>query len=535
MIFQDENELIETIKKYAKKPCETIYEGRKEKKILEALVYGENFDILLEKIEQKEDDEKIKIRKKYSRNVVDLFERVLRPLDNVYSAIGTNKDYDLPESIKKNYISKISNIRDNKSLESWLEYNWFKSNYITDPAGGVMLEYKDNKVYPTLKSSECIRAYDAKGQNVDFIIFEPKEVLENSLLFSKIRVVDDLKDYEVIKLGNDYIVNYDNTFEHPFGQVPFIINSNLTDADGDCRISIIEKIVPLTKEYARDQSIKTLYKFSHGFPIFWRYVVTCSKCHGKGKTDDGATCSECDGHGFYRKRDVTDVVTLPIPKDGESKLAPDIAGFIAPELETWNQYIKELDLAEIMCSDTLFGSHIETGTKETATGRYIDAQPIITKLNTFGDVCQWVEWQLSEWIANFYDLTKPREKEVVQINYGRNYIIESPDVLLAKYADAKAKGVSTVVLDRLLGEYITSKYKTNPNALNENLKKLKIEPYVHYTVNEVFDIMGQLEAQKKMLFAEWWSTDANPNEDIDILTEKFNKFATNKIKIDEQD
>jgi hypothetical protein len=63
-----------------------------------------------------------------------------------------------------------------------------------------------------------------------------------------------------------------------------------------------------------------------------------------------------------------------------------------------------------------------------------------------------------------------------------------------------------VILDRKMTEYLTSKYKNDPETLKTELLKKDLEPYVHYSIDTVLKVYGRNEAQKKGLFADWWET-----------------------------
>lgn len=495
MIQQD---AIQSILQANIRPSQSIIKARQTNKELEALVLGVDFHELLIKIEHKEDDQKANVRRKYARSMQDVFERIMRPLDNVYSATGGSKTYTVPSPI---VIEQITQINKGQTLESWLHQNWLKTS-ITDPAGVTMLEYKDNKSYPTYKNIHTIRAYKSYGQQLEWIMFEPTKIGSDMY----VRFIDDEFDYMYKQMGSVFTLDEEKTFKHPYGYCPCVINSALVALDGITRLSAFDNVVLIAKEYLRDLSVKSLYKFLHGFPIFWRYAVQCKKCSGSGKHGDGK-CPDCDGHGFYVKRDVTDAVILAAPESNDDvKLAPDIAGFIAPELETWRKYDSELDMAEKLMHNTIWGTTVKDEESSTATGRYIDVQPVINSLHAWADVAEYVEWWLSELQANFYVPTKRKDVSVVQIMYGRNYIIESPTALLQRYHEAKTNNDTTAVLDQLMKEWITAKYKNNPQTLNEELKRIQVEPYIHYTVDQVQKVFGDDEAQEKMMFSRFWVT-----------------------------
>lgn len=502
MILKDEHEVIALIKAN-EKVTGKITEARKYSTKLNALINGHNFlTELIDRIEHIESDAKAKARKKYSRNIKDYFERILLPIENVFSSNGFVKKYNLKnKNILTKVLDAVGDIKDGKSIERYTEKIWMPL-YHSDPSGVIMMEYKKDskKPYPTYKSINAIRNYIEKGQLLEVIIFEPVQIDDKRNLW---RVVDDKKDWFIIQEGNTYSLS-DKTFEHPFGEVPAFIISDIVDNTTKQRLSPIDKIIGVSEEYARDLSIKTIFKFLHGFPIHWRYISVCKSCNGTSKKGTDS-CPDCDGYGYYRKKDVTDLVTLPLPDKDDSKVAPDIAGYISPDIETWDKFTTELDYLEKKSFETHWGTVVEKQQNETATGRFIDIQPVNNKLNKYANAAEWVEWKISEWVVNYIDQTKDKNKSVVLISYGRRYIIDNPDTILKNYLDAKKNNANNTILDKLLEEYLTTKYKNDPQWLREELVKSRIEPYVHLSIAEVKEIFSPEEAKKKIFFSNWYS------------------------------
>lgn len=528
MTFQTEQEIFDLIKKNKTVPI-NIIKAREQHKELNALYNGKAFiDELVSKIESIESEAKINIRKKYSRDIKDFFERLLLPVDNVFSSNGVIKKYDVKnaDTLKK-VLSAISDLKDGKSIERYVETTWMPL-YHYDPNGLIMMEYVNGaaKPYPTYKSINKIRNYLPKGQTLEWLLFEPTKTKEGNQVW---RFVDDKKDYSILQQGETYSIIEDKTFEHPFGSVPALIVSDIIDMQAEIRLSAIDKIVPTAKEYARDLSIKTIYKFLHGFPIHWRYVSICQGCSGTKKKGEGK-CTDCDGYGYYRSKDVTDLVTLPLPQKEDAKIAPDISGYISPDLNTWKQFNEELEYLEQKSFETHWGTKAEKQNNETATGRFIDVQPVVNRLNKYANVAEWVEWKLTEWTINYIDATKNKNQSVSLIVYGRRYIIDSPDTLLNNYLKAKKEGANTTVLDRLMEEYLSAKFRNDPEWLRSELIKVKLEPFVHASIDEAKATFGIDAANKKIFFAEWFNSSLI-NEDISKLKEKFE--ADWKLKLEE--
>jgi hypothetical protein len=538
MTFETVEQVIELIKKFDQVP-KWVEDARKYHKDLKALVYGEEFAEKLLRIEHIESEKRAGARKKYSRSIQDLNERLLRLIDNVYTATGGSKEYKFPsEASKKQLIRAITNNRDGKSLEKWLQTFWSKDLYIVDPSGVVFLEYladSENPPYPTYKSIDNIRSYEHSGQNLEWILFEPQTVkITDEKEITYIRFVDDETDYRFIKDSDTYFLVEELTFDHPFGKCPGLLNSNIERLGNKKIFSLIDNLIGMEEEMLRDQSVLTIYKFQNGFATPIRPVILCPSCHGRGKTGTDS-CADCDGKGIILNRDVTDEISVPVPldKDLAYNLPPGLFTYMSPDLETWDQYIKEFDRNEIKCSNTLWGTHKERFENErTAFETFVDTQPVTTKLSEISEVAEFMEHQLTEWIANYISPTKDKDEPVTIISYGKTFIIEPPEAIMEKYRTNKEAGVSTVVLDRQLFEYITSKYKNNPRVLFTELLKKELEYYVHFSVDEVQTTMGQTEAQKKMLFTDWWETidtDQLMATDVEKLKAERDKWADEQL------
>ena len=172
-----------------------------------------------------------------------MFNRLFQPIDNIYYASGGLKDYDIQESIKKEFLSKIANIRDNKTLSEWVQQNAVQL-FNTDPNGLIFIEYKDQEAYPTYKSIDAIRYYKSKGQIVDYVVFEPY-VKETKTYW---RIVDDSKDRLFLQSGNEFSLVEERTFDNPFGQVPALICSNINIIGQKNKLAAIDGILDDAKE-----------------------------------------------------------------------------------------------------------------------------------------------------------------------------------------------------------------------------------------------------------------------------------------------
>lgn len=537
MTFKDHSEAINAIKQH-EQLSPLFLQMREDSKELKALINGEGFiDELLEKIEFIESTKKAEARLKFSRSIQDTFARIFQPIDNIYYATGGVKEYDIKnEKLKKEFISKIASIRDGKALSEWVQNKGIQI-FHTDPNGLIFLEYTSSPkkdIYPTYKSINAIRYYKSHGQLVEFVLFEP--YIENEKIHY--RIVDDVMDRTFIKDGNDFILSEEKSFKHPFGQVPAIICSNLSNVGNKKKLSAVNNIIGISKEIARDQSILTLFKIFKGLPLFWKVIQFCGDCQGSGKVGD-EVCGACDGHGRYKsKNDVTDVIEVSLPEGDEKLLTGDnIGGYLSPELSTWAKLEESIDkLEEKMYKShwgTSFGMRVNGNVEKTATEVIFDKQPFENQLNKYADFAEYIEWKLSEWILNFYDVQKNRNESFITINLGRRYLIESYDVLLNRYEIAVKAESNSVICDKLFEEFLYSKFRNNPIDLQISLAKSKIEPYPHISLAKTLEIFGNEEAQRKVLFQKFWQT-VTDFSNIEKIKSDFDKwFNENKITINQ--
>ena len=403
----------------------------------------------------------------------------------------------------------------------------------TDPNGLIFLEYTTSPnidIYPTYKSINSVRYYESRGQQVQVVLFEP--YLKDQKYYY--RIVDAQFDRTFIKDGNDWILA--DIFEHPFGECPALVCSNISNVGSETKLPAIHNIVELSKELARDQSILTLYKIFKGLPIFWKVVQFCGDCGGTGKSGE-EKCGTCNGHGKYvGKNDVTDVIEVPLPEGDEKLLTGDnIGGYLSPDLETWTKLEETIDkLEERMYKShwgTSFGVRQNGNIEKTATEIIFDKQPFENQLNKYADYVEYLEWKLSEWILNFFDAGKDKNESAVTINLGRRYMIESYDVLLERYELAVKAQSNNVILDKLFEEYLLSKFRNNPIDLQICLLKAKCEPYLHTTTDRVLEVFGVMEAQRKVLFQDFWIGVTDYSVGSEVIKEEYKKFFNlNKIE-----
>lgn len=474
------------------------------------------------------------LRVKYTKSNKDLMNRIARPIDKVFSARGGSVYYNLPETEDKRVRGMQMDIKSGYSIKGWLE-NFWKAHYLDDPYGLLFMEIADERaalrlmangqsvMYPTYKSIQCVYDYLPNGSSLEYVIFtvdnkekiaigiDPKDIIY--------RVVDDAFDYYV-KWESDIATILPN-FSYPnlSMKVPAIINSDIPDPNRDGgKLSFFDEILELADNFLLKGSIKLTHDFMHAFPKYWEYADNCNDCGGttfKG----GETCTTCKGTGKSVMTKVSDIKLLNYPQDKDAPIVtPGVAGYVEPSVIFHQIATEGLQMLEDLMTYTLWGASLHqqtqgmstTGTAsggtaaKTATEIMNDIKPQSDRLTP---ISESAEKRHKFILDNVIEININQSYRGSSVNYGKRYMIESPDTLWEKYSDARARGAAYSVLDDLLLEYYEAKYNSDPIKLAIQTKLMKVEPFVHYTAGQLKPLSPTDEDYTaKLYFGEWLST-----------------------------
>lgn len=130
------------------------------------------------------------------------------------------------------------------------------------------------------------------------------------------------------------------------------------------------------------------------------------------------------------------------------------------------------------------------------------------------------------------------------INWGTEFYIFTVDDLLQQYKIAKANGASEAQLDALSDQIIATENKNNPVQMQRMIILKHLEPYRHYTREELLNLYGEgLVDPQLMLIKINFSTfvdrferentniiefasNLDLNQKIKIITDEFKKYGT---------
>ena len=470
------------------------------------------------------------LRVKYTRSNRDLFSRLSRPIDKVFSAKGGSVYYNLSEDQDRKARALATDARAGYSVKQWIE-NFWKPHLLDDPAGMIFMEVvgKDQAAklkaqgkpltYPTYKSISCVYDYLPMGANLEYVVFniteDEKRQMGIATDLQVYRVVDDSKDYIVQRDGEIVRILDSYTLDNYFMKVPAILNSDIPNPNCDGQmLSPFDEVLELADQFLLKGSIRVTHDFLHGFPKYWEYADSCLTCNGDG-LKDGADCKDCKGTGKKVMTRVSDVKLLTHPQTKEDAIiTPDVAGYVSPDKTYWEISTADLQMLEDLMNFTLWGANPmprtqgmqtdEKGGQKTATEIMTDTKPQSDRLVPYSVSAA----KRDKFIRDHQVQVNINQNYVgSSVNYGKRYMLEGPDVLFEKYSKARLEGVAASVMDDLLLEYYEAKYDSDPVKLAIQVKLMKVEPFVHHKVSDVKLLAPAEEDFKaKMYFSEWLST-----------------------------
>jgi hypothetical protein len=532
-----------------------IARGREYSKKLRRHIYGERLEQHLETIEGFERASLKAVRTKYTKSNKDLFSRLGRPLDKVFTARGGSVYYNLSEEGENRARTLTQDVKDGYSIRKWIESFW-KPHLLDDPFGIIFLEIASTTeavrlrqqgksfVYPTYRSIHEIFDYLPKGNRLEYVIFclsEDEAKAEGvDPKGDYYRVVDDAYDYLVRLEGQTTIIIRERSYPNYFGEVPAITNSDIIDpTTRHCFLSLYDEVIELADQFLLKGSIKVAHDFMHGFPKYAEFASDCPDCNASGRME-GEICKGCGGTGRKAMIRPSDVKLLPWPSKEDQLVLPDqIGGYVSPDKTFYEIATADLSMLEDAMCVTLWGvqSRLKTeglsiktdNSPKTATEIIDDIKPQADRLVPVSEMAETRHKFILDAVIR---LQVALSYQGSSVNYGRRYLLESPDSIWMKYSDARTKGAPQNVLDTLLNEYYEANYQSDPVGLQMAKKLMYVEPFVHFTPIQLKALSPDpLDYAMKLYFSEWLAMQADSvllASDVSALKKSLSEFASVK-------
>ena len=179
-------------------------------------------------------------------------------------------------------------------------------------------------------------------------------------------------------------------------------------------------------------------------------------------------------------------------------------------------------------------THEQGGKRETATGRFLDSQPVQDRLRDISHTFS----VLHKFLLDAYGKVLLNDKRYQSsVSYGTRYILDSPDDILDKYVEVSRESVSEVTTLDLRNRYFESEYESDNVELLKRKKLSRIEPFPTMKPREVTNIgLPDQDVTRKLYFSTWIGTlsDAQviilPDSELIALLDEFIKGKTINIK-----
>lgn len=533
-------------------------ECQKKSKLLSVHITGKNWKDEIVQMDEFETEQKKNLRQKYSRSNRDIFARIHRPIDKVFSANGGSLNLNLPEAQEKKILAKLAKIRKGMTIRKWIKSVALPA-YQIDPNGVVFMEVDANgEPYPVYTSTCDIFYYEKDGREINMIIFKvaqndlnntsytgldistyAQKLKDNKNTANIYRVVDAISD-KLVYVNQDTVELIPGTeIRLPFGQCPAFIVSDIFQFNDPEMLSPDSDIVELANSILTDNSVFEIWKKLHMFPKHWRFQSLCPTCQGN-KTVSGNPCMDCSGTGYQKRSAVRDELIIPLPDEGNrmTTLPDKFDGYSTPPIEAWTLATQDSDRLFQQMFETMWGyspvdksPNVKVSKDDKTATQVLDESG--EKALRLYDYSAWAETTEKFIIDMTVRCMVSKDYKGASVLYGDRYVIEGPDTLWQKYAEARTKGSSDAILDTLLLDYYEAKYFGDPVSLNIAVKQMRVEPWVHWTINQVQGFAGtNLDKTCKTYFTEWKSTVDDLvwlTKDEKVLRQELITFATPKM------
>jgi len=533
MILSNEK-IISLIKKGA---SDDIKLARKRAKKINMHVTGKGSTKYLEELDGYETQAQKILREKLLKSNRSLFSFILRPTDKIFTAKGGSVNYNLSEDEKKVLKSNINSVSDNLDIKNYLK-KVVKPYFVIDPNGVLFIDIdKEGMLQTQVVTTDNILWYTKKGNRVDAIIFEhhkkeltkSEENFYNSISTDRLRKEKEKKYYRVVDAKYDKIFVNDGgeikelvseRLNNYFGFVPSMILGDQKDVNSDLFESIVSDIVDDADMFLRRVSVTNVHELAHLYPKYWSYEQSCTKCGGEGEVSiltkeaegqnpavyETSTCTSCGGVGYKTRSNPSDELVLKAPMEGEPTLAPNVAGYVQPDLQSAKFYNELIEKARNTMFQAMWGTTYQQGGKrETATGRFLDAQPVQDRLKDISYSFSKIHKFLLDCYGKIILGRKDYESAVY---YGNRYILDSPDDILDKYIETSKESVSDIAKLDMMDRYFEAEYQNDPMGLMKRKKMANVEPFPTVSVLDVSNMafLPFKEKMKKLYFSEWVGT-----------------------------
>ena len=283
------------------------------------------------------------------------------------------------------------------------------------------------------------------------------------------------------------------------------------------------------------------------YPVYTGYEANCDY-HNSENGD------YCDGGFLYDKQGVQKIdmaglpvkcpkcgdkrivgagsyIEVPVPVDGQPDLRHPV-DILKIDKDSLQYNVGEEDRLKNVIITNVVGTNEEITTRDALNEQQIKANfesqsTVLNRIKVgFEEAQQWVD-------STICRMRYGNAFIACGINYGTEFYLSTANELRERYKKAKEAGASESELDALYQKVIETEYRNNPQMRQRLAILADLEPYNHYTIQEVLDLQAKGIATKedvvlKINFAEFIRRFERENMNITQFGENID--YDNKIK-----
>lgn len=441
---------------------------------------------------------------KFPLSTTEIVEDVYRELERVFNSRNYSANYQFTDKTLSDDWDKYRQ-HNLKEPTIWKESGWQKMK--TSPNSVLIVDM------PTSQSSDRPEPYfywldichvvdylSNDGQSFEYIMFEQKD--------DKLAVIDDISyrvyEYKDKVLGALVIENV-----HELGHCParFFWSQQLTDEQKELKKNPITKELSNLDWYLFFSTGKQYLDLYAPYPIYSAYETECDYENNEtGEYCDGGFLKDIDSHyivyndGTPHKCPICadkkiagpgSFLQIPVPssEDGIADLKNPVQ-ITTIDAESLNYNVKECERIKLNIITSIVGTNGNVSEKEAINTTQVSAN-FESKTSVLNNLK-----------VNFERAQKFVEDTVCKLRYGAGFIssainwgtefyVYSVEDLYKKYEIAKKNGTNQAELDAISRQILEVEYKNNPVQLQRLLLMKQLEPYRHYTLDEIMTMANK--------------------------------------------
>jgi hypothetical protein len=189
------------------------------------------------------------------------------------------------------------------------------------------------------------------------------------------------------------------------------------------------------------------------------------------------------------------VIQKPAPNKEDGDVG-EVAGFIQPKVDNLKFIASDLEDRKKSIAASISGKKPEPINDQAKNEKQISSgveDEYAVSLNVAHNFAELEEWMLK--IGAYIIFGKDSVKNI-SVNSGKNFFLQSHNEIMGEMEVMNKIGAPTYIIDQQEKAYVSTKYRSNPEA-KERMEIIRLlMPYRHFKDNEVLTMASHLDVDK---------------------------------------